>query len=217
MKAVNLLPADYRALRQASFGSRSVEASCRARRHGGAVAVAALLGVSYQSASKDAKSNQNAARRSAGADRSGLAAAQCRRPERARTRSRQLTTADASRVSWDGFMTKLARVLPEDVWLSTLSIQETAPVAPSSDSGRAGTRLHRRRRHPGRVGADRLHRQRLHLLPGVGRPPDAPALAAALALRRQLQSSNVTTVGTHSVFQFTIVGGVNALPAKEAS
>ena len=32
-----------------------------------------------------------------------------------------------------------------------------------------------------------------------------------------LQNSNVATVGTHSAFQFTIVGGVNALPAKEAS
>ena len=32
-----------------------------------------------------------------------------------------------------------------------------------------------------------------------------------------LQSSTLTTVGTHSVFQFTITGGVNALPAKEAS
>ena len=33
----------------------------------------------------------------------------------------------------------------------------------------------------------------------------------------QLQNSNLTTVGAHSVFQFSIVGGVNALPAKEAS
>jgi hypothetical protein len=32
-----------------------------------------------------------------------------------------------------------------------------------------------------------------------------------------LQSSNVTTVGANSVFQFTIVGTVNSLPAKEAS
>ncbi len=32
-----------------------------------------------------------------------------------------------------------------------------------------------------------------------------------------LTNSNVTTVGTHSVFQFTIVGAVNSLPAKEAT
>ena len=32
-----------------------------------------------------------------------------------------------------------------------------------------------------------------------------------------LQNSSMTTVGTHSAFQFTIVGGVTALPAKEAS
>ena len=33
----------------------------------------------------------------------------------------------------------------------------------------------------------------------------------------QLQSSQLTTVGTNSAFQFTITGGVNSLPAKEAS
>jgi hypothetical protein len=32
-----------------------------------------------------------------------------------------------------------------------------------------------------------------------------------------LSNSTETVVGTQSVFQFTIVGGVNGLPAKEAS
>ena len=182
MKAVNLLPADYKQVRQASFGSGLSKHPVALGGTAAAVVVAALLGVSYQSASKDATRNQNTL------DALNARIAAVSQPLNAadqsvRERVQELTTADAVRVSWDGFMAKLARVLPEDVWLSTLSIQETAPRNSEHRSGRAGGA---RTDDPGpRCCSDRLHRHRLHLLPGLGRAPDAPSLDAALALRRQ--------------------------------
>ena len=214
MKAVNLLPADYKQVRQASFGSGLSKHPVALGGTAAAVVVAALLGVSYQSASKDATRNQNAL------DALQARIAAVSQPLNAadqsvRERVQELTTADASRVSWDGFMAKLARVLPEDVWLSTLSIQETAPVTPSTDPaapaapapttpvpGVAPTGFTVTGFTYSQASVARLMR-RLSMLPWLS---DV-----------SLQSSNVTTVGAHSVYQFTIVGGVNALPAKEAS
>lgn len=214
MKAVNLLPADYKQVRQASFGSGLSKHPVALGGTAAAVVVAALLGVSYQSASKDATRNQNAL------DALQARIAAVSQPLNAadqsvRERVQELTTADASRVSWDGFMAKLARVLPEDVWLSTLSIQETAPVTPSTDPaapaapapttpvpGVAPTGFTVTGFTYSQASVARLMR-RLSMLPWLS---DV-----------SLQNSNVTTVGAHSVYQFTIVGGVNALPAKEAS
>jgi Tfp pilus assembly protein PilN len=214
MKAVNLLPADYKQVRQASFGSGLSKHPVALGGTAAAVVVAALLGVSYQSASKDATRNQNAL------DALNARIAAVSQPLNAadqsvRERVQELTTADAARVSWDGFMAKLARVLPEDVWLNTLSIQETAPVTPSTDPaapaapapttplpGVAPTGFTVTGFTYSQASVARLMR-RLSMLPWLS--------------DISLQNSNVTTVGAHSVYQFTIVGGVNALPAKEAS
>jgi Tfp pilus assembly protein PilN len=214
MKAVNLLPADYKQVRQASFGSGLSKHPVALGGTAAAVVVAALLGVSYQSASKDATRNQNAL------DALNARIAAVSQPLNAadqsvRERVQELTTADASRVSWDGFMSKLARVLPEDVWLNTLSIQETAPVTPGAAPGVpaapapttpvpgvAPTGFTVTGFTYSQASVARLMR-RLSMLPWLS---DV-----------SLQNSNVTTVGAHSVYQFTIVGGVNALPAKEAS
>jgi Tfp pilus assembly protein PilN len=214
MKAVNLLPADYKQVRQASFGSGLSKHPVALGGTAAAVVVAALLGVSYQSASKDATRNQNAL------DALNARIAAVSQPLNAadqsvRERVQELTTADAARVSWDGFMAKLARVLPEDVWLNTLSIQETAPVTPSTDPaapaapapttplpGVAPTGFTVTGFTYSQASVARLMR-RLSMLPWLS--------------DMSLQNSNVTTVGAHSVYQFTIVGGVNALPAKEAS
>ena len=116
-------------------------------------------------------------------------------------------------MSWDGFMTKLARVLPEDVWLVSMQVQEAAPVttipgatdstAPATPAPAAApTGFTISGFTYSQASVARLMR-RLSMLPWLS---DV-----------SLQSSNVTTVGAHSVFQFTIVGAVNSLPAKEAS
>jgi Tfp pilus assembly protein PilN len=213
MKAVNLLPPDHKPVRQANLGSGLSKHAVAIGGTAGAVLVAAVLGLSYQSASNSAKSSQSqldALNARIAAVSQPLNAAD----QSVRARVEQVTAADATRMSWDGFMTKLARVLPEDVWLVSMQAQETPPVtvAPGT-TGTAGAPA-----SPAPVAAPtgftisgftysqasvaRLMR-RLSMLPWLS---DV-----------SLQSSNVTTVGAHSVFQFTIVGAVNSLPAKEAS
>lgn len=214
MRAVNLLPADHKQVRQVNLGSGLAKHSVAIGGTAAAIAVAALLGVSWQSASNDTKASQQQldvlnARIAAVANplKSGN--------QTVRERITQVSTADSSRVSWDGFMSKLARVLPEDVWLNSMQIAAATPVAPTVDSS-------------GTTGAPAAP------APTTGAPTGftlggytySQASVARLIRRLrllpwlsdvQLQNSNLTTVGAHSVFQFSIVGGVNALPAKEAS
>ena len=212
MKAVNLLPADHKPVRQANIGAGLSKHAVAVGGTAGAIAVAAVLGLSYQSASNSAKSNQtqlDALNARIAAVSQPLNAAD----QSVRARIEQVTAADATRMSWDGFMTKLARVLPEDVWLVSMQAQEAAPVTAT----------------PGATDST---------APATPVPAAAPTgftisgftysqASVARLMRRlsmlpwlsdvSLQSSNVTTVGAHSVFQFTIVGAVNSLPAKEAS
>jgi Tfp pilus assembly protein PilN len=213
MKAVNLLPADHKPVRQgASLGSGLSKHAVAVGGTAGAIAVAAVLGLSYQSASNSAKSNQSqldALNARIAAVSQPLNAAD----QSVRARVEQVTTADATRMSWDGFLTKLARVLPEDVWLNSMQALETPPVTAPTPGATTGS-------------------------PAAPAPVAAPTgftisgftysqASVARLMRRlsmlpwlsdvSLQNSNVTTVGAHSVFQFTIVGAVNALPAKEAS
>jgi Tfp pilus assembly protein PilN len=213
MRAVNLLPADHKQVRQVNLGSSLGKHSVAIGGTAAAIAVAALLGVSWQSASKDAKTSQQQldvlnARIAAVANplKSGN--------QTVRERITQVSTSDSTRVSWDGFMSKLARVLPEDVWLNSLQFAATAPAAPVATDGTAGAPAAPAPTTAAPTGftiggytysqasVARLIR-RLRLLPWLS---DV-----------QLQNSNLTTVGERSVFQFSIVGGVNALPAKEAS
>jgi Tfp pilus assembly protein PilN len=209
MKAVNLLPPDHKAVRQVGLGTSLSKHSVAIGGTAAALAVAALLGASYQSASNEAKSQQSRL------DAVNAQIASVSHPLNAasqsvRARIEQVTSADAARMSWDGFMTNFSRVLPEDVWLSTLQVQETAPAAPGTTATPPAAPT------PGvlptgftisgftysQASVARLMR-RLSLLPWLS---DV-----------SLTNSTVTTVGTHSVFQFTIVGAVNSLPAKEAT
>jgi Tfp pilus assembly protein PilN len=211
MRAVNLLPSDYKPVRQASFGSglakHPIAIGCTAA----AIVVAGLLGMSYQSASKAATSSQ----RQLDALNARIAAVS--QPvnstnQTVRDRIEQVTTDDATRMSWDGFLTNLARVLPEDVWLTSMNAQESAPAttpapaagtaAPAPTPASVPTGFTISGYTYSQASVARLMR-RLSLLPWLSGVT--------------LQSSSVTTVGAHSVFQFTIVGAVSALPAKEAS
>jgi Tfp pilus assembly protein PilN len=210
MKAVNLLPADYKQVGQASFGSGLKKHPVALGGTAAAVAVAALLGISYQSASKDATTNQHQLD-ALNAQIAALAQPATSASQSVRDRINQVTTADSVRMSWDGFMTKLARVLPEDVWLTSMQVQEAAPLAPATTPAApapapapvtAPTGFTVSGYTYSQASVARLMR-RLSMLPWLS---DV-----------SLQNSTETVVGTQSVFQFTIVGGVNALPAKEAS
>jgi Tfp pilus assembly protein PilN len=208
MKAVNLLPADYTQVGQASFGSGLKKHPVALGGTAAAVAVAALLGISYQSASKNATTNQHQLD-ALNAQVAALAQPATSASQSVRDRINQVTTADSTRMSWDGFMTKLARVLPEDVWLTSMQVQETAPLAPATTPAApapapaaAPTGFTVSGYTYSQASVARLMR-RLSMLPWLS---DV-----------SLQNSTETVVGNQSVFQFTIVGGVNALPAKEAS
>jgi Tfp pilus assembly protein PilN len=206
MKAVNLLPADYKQVGQASFGSGLKKHPVALGGTAAALVVAVLLGASYQSASKDAKTNQDQLD-ALNAQIAALAQPATSASQSVRDRINQVTTADSTRMSWDGFMTKLARVLPEDVWLTSMQVQESAPLAPGTAPaapapGTAPTGFTASGYTYSQASVARLMR-RLSMLPWLS---DV-----------SLQNSTETVVGTQSVFQFTIVGGVNALPAKEAS
>lgn len=207
MKAVNLLPADYKQVRQASVGGSLSKHPVALGGTAAAVAVVAVLGLSYKSASTSATTSQGQL------DALNARIAAVSQPvnstdQSVRDRIEQVTTADASRMSWDGFMTSFAKVLPEDVWLTTMNVQETPATATSTDPtaapapAAAPTGFTASGYTYSQASVARLMR-RLSLLPWLS---DV-----------SLQNSTVTTVGAHSVYQFTIVGAVNALSAKEAS
>ena len=212
MKAVNLLPVDHKPVRQTNVGNELSKHAVLIGGIVGAVVVAAVLGLMYQSASKSATSSQ------AQLDALNARIAAVSQPLNAadqsvRERIQQVTAADSTRMSWDGFMTKLARVLPEDVWLVSMQATEPAPViatpgatastpAPATPTPAAPTGFTISGFTYSQASVARLMR-RLSMLPWLS---DV-----------SLQSSNVTTVGANSVFQFTIIGSVNSLPAKEAS
>lgn len=206
MRAVNLLPPDYRPAKQAGVGEGLSKHAVALGGTAAAVAVAALLGVSWQSASKSAKDSQS----QLDALKARIAAVSqpaSSTNQTVRARIEQVTTADAARVSWDGFLQKLSRVLPEDVWLTTLQAAESAPATPGSTTTTtattgAPTNFTVSGYTYSQASVARLMR-RLSMLPWLS---DV-----------SLSSSTLTVVGDKSVFQFTIVGGVNALPAKEAS
>jgi Tfp pilus assembly protein PilN len=210
MKAVNLLPSDYKQVRQASFATNLAKHPVALGGTAAAVAVAVVLGMTYQSASHTVKSNQDQL------DALHARIAAMAQPvssvnQSVRARIEQVATADATRMSWDGFMTKLARVLPEDVWLTNMSVQETAPTATPTTGATPAAPTPSTAAPTGFTISGYTYSQhsvarlmrRLSLLPWLSGVT--------------LENSSMTTVGTHSVFQFTIVGAVTALPAKEAS
>ncbi len=200
MKAVNLLPPDYSGLRRAGFGDRFGTHPVAVGGAAAAVVAVAALGFAWNSASSTASSKQ-AQLASLEEQLSTVKKAAVPAGQGVQARLTQISATDATRVSWDGFMSRLARVLPEDVWLTglvTANSSTTAPATPGvSAAGFTITGYTYSQKSVARL------MRRLELLPWLN--------------GIQLQSSQLTVIGPKSVFQFTITGGVNPLPAKEAS
>ncbi len=204
MKAVNLLPPDYTGLRGTSLGDRLGTHTVALVGAGAAVVVVAALGATWHSASSTASAKKSELA-SLKVQLAKLSQSAAPAGSGVQARIAEINTTDATRVAWDGFMSRLARVLPEDVWLTGMMTANSAaagastatlsPTASSSDFSITGYTYSQK-------SVARLMR-RLELLPWLN--------------SIQLQSSQLTTVGPKSVFQFTITGGVNPLPAKEAS
>ena len=80
------------------------------------------------------------------------------------TRVTALNTALSHRVAWDRVFRELSLVLPDDVWLTTVSAK--APVSSSAAVAAPA---------PGDGRRDRAHARRLHVLACGRRPPAQPA------------------------------------------
>ena len=199
MKAVNLLPPDYTGLRGTTLGDRLGSHTVALVGAGAAVVVVAALGVTWHSASSTASAKKSELA-SLKVQLAKLSQSSSAVGQGVQARLAQINSTDATRVAWDGFMSRLARVLPEDVWLTGMSTANSAAGATTPTTGAAGFTITGYTYSQKSVA--RLMR-RLQLLPWLN--------------SIQLQSSQLTAVGAKSAFQFTIIGGVNPLPAKEAS
>jgi hypothetical protein len=107
-------------------------------------------------------------------------------------RSGALSTALAERVAWDSVLRQVSQVLPEDVWLTSLS--SSSPTASESDPNASGA--------PGVVLTGSTYAQS-----GVARLLSRLSVAPTLTNVR-LQSSAAAEAGTSTLVQFTILADV---------
>jgi Tfp pilus assembly protein PilN len=195
MRAANLLPAD---LARENVGRLPMPALAAI---GAGVTIGAALTLGYMSAHSTVSSRE-----------SQLAALQAQiaavpkkavhkstinptlETERA-SRQTALDAALATRLPWDGVLRELSLVLPDDVWLQTLtSSAATSATGPATTGGAAPSMLTMTGYTYSQAGVARLL-ARLQLVP--------------LLDNVQLQSSQSATVATRPVVSFNIVATVN--------
>jgi Tfp pilus assembly protein PilN len=112
-------------------------------------------------------------------------------------RQAALDEALAQRVSWDTVLRELSLVLPEDVWLQTLSAKSPAAAAALTDQPTSTTPT-------GLVMSGYTYSQE-----GVARMLTRLALVPHLA-NVQLQSSSSSTIGSRSIVGFTVGADVTS-------
>ena len=110
------------------------------------------------------------------------------------TRSTALSTALAGRVAWDSVLRQVSQVLPEDVWLTSLT--STSPAPSETDPTAVSA--------TGVVLAGSTYAQS-----GVARLLSRLSVAPTLANVR-LQSSTTTQSGSSTLVLFTIMADVKA-------
>jgi Tfp pilus assembly protein PilN len=198
MRAVNLLPKDE--ARRAPSKLQTVTVGVGT---GGAVVVTALLAMMFLGASAKVKDEKATLKDIQGqlALVPPLPAAPTANETALRTQQTQrvaaVTAAMQRRVSWDRIMREVAQVLPEDVWLQSLTAK--SPVSPSATSvvppapGAAPTSF-------SMIGYTYSHAAVARLLSRLQVVPDLTNV--------QLQRSNLTKVGTQQVVEFTIAADI---------
>jgi Tfp pilus assembly protein PilN len=134
MRAVNLLPRDeqprsFAANRKVAFGGAGGAALVT-------VAFVALMvgaggAIQQQNAERDALNAQLAALPHAAVDQQESEANAALASEK-NARITALSTALSTRVAWDRVLSQISQVLPEDVWLTSLTSQSGAEAAASS-------------------------------------------------------------------------------------
>jgi Tfp pilus assembly protein PilN len=122
------------------------------------------------------------------------------RPELTAEQDARRTALDEAlgqRVSWDTVLRELSLVLPEDVWLRSLSAKSAAATAASTDQPTSATPT-------GLLMSGYTYSQE-----GVARLLTRLALVPHLA-NVQLQSSSSSTLGSRSIVGFTVGADVTA-------
>jgi Tfp pilus assembly protein PilN len=194
MRAVNLIPRD------------SAQPTAR-RRHApilggcvGVVVAAAIVAGLYLQAS----SSVGAERANVAASRAELAAVPkpvgtpatlAALPQQRQARVAVLASALSERIVWDRLLREVSLVLPEDVWLTTLSASTPFAPAVAAAPGGLPTGFSIQGFTYSQDGVARLL-SRLSTIPDLERVT--------------LQSSSQTTVSSRPVFQFSIVAAVHA-------
>ena len=197
MRAVNLLPRDDPNRRTKTNVPVMVGVA-------GAVLSTALLGMMYMSASGTVHDRQQ----QLDALRAELAvvpppvqqsSAQAGLQEEQKARVTAVSTAMARRVAWDRVLREVTLVLPEDVWLQTLTANSPASpgsaAAPTASTSGVPTGFTLKGYTYSQDGVARVL-SRLMLVPDLN---DV-----------QLSSSTVSLVGTQNIVQFTIAANVRA-------
>jgi Tfp pilus assembly protein PilN len=195
MRAVNLLPAEHRGARTSSSFSLG--------RHGLTVVAVLLLVASVGGVALEARSTSSkVSARQQTLSQLDAKIAKLPKPKVASSsdsaRAAKLNvvkTVAATRTTWDGFLGAFSRVIPEDVWLLSLSANAATPAAP--DATAAPTAFTATGYTYSQPSVARLLR-RLRLVPWLG---DV-----------SLTTSSKTALNEHTVYQFTVAANVIPLP-----
>jgi Tfp pilus assembly protein PilN len=214
MKAVNLLPPDRRDLGRTPFlGPLASEPLLTAAITLVVVVVGGLVLASHSASSKVATRNHTLRQLDA---RLATLEAEKRSASAAGTASRlsSVTTIAGQRTSWDDFLGTISRVVPEDVWLLSLSAAEqdattstTSTPPPAPNSSGAPTAVTVTGYTYSQPSVARMMR-RLELVPWL---QDV-----------SLVTSAKSAIADHTVYQFTLGAnfvtrpGANVVPRPEA-
>jgi Tfp pilus assembly protein PilN len=197
MRAVNLLPVEDR-------GGRRRPPAAPLAVAGVGVLLASVLAAGFFSASGkvDEREQELTAveRQLAAARRAAKPSKPAARRGRATERDQRLTALNdalAKRLAWDRVLRDVSLVLPDDVWLSSLSADAAEPTEASSEPPTAA------------VGRTLTFTGFTYSQEGVAR------LLRRLGLSRELgnvrlQQSTVTEVGREEIFGFTVLADVKA-------
>ncbi len=194
MRAVNLLPRDQNQRTVTKESLPVLVGACAA------VLVAAVLGAMFMMGSGKVATAQrkvddlNRRYEALPPPPPGPSAAQQQLAGEQSARVGALSTAMTSRTAWDRVLRQFSLVLPDDVWLTTLTAK--APISPltgASTGGTAPSQFIIQGRTYSHDGVARLL-TRLQVIPDL--------------TNVQLQSSTLSKVGTHDVVDFSIAADI---------
>lgn len=201
MRAVNLLPPERRGVRRRSaLGSALREPLLIAAVALATLVVAALGYSTHAASSKVASKSQTLQELDAQLAKLRAAAPKPVQAAGGTSRLSTLTTLVAGRTAWDGFLGTVSKVVPEDVWLLSLSAQATGGTTTPPVST------------PGAIPSAVTFTGYTYSQPSVAR------MMRRLELVPWLQDVSLVTstkseISNHLVYQFTV--GANFVPIPE--